>query len=137
MGGETIDGFALGIELEVVKTEDGGRVNPIGGDDYPPMAYRPNWGLPGMTPPEQTGGPVLCFGHYPVSPGDRVRAVVVSMFPDRVPSWSDVRVGDVLPMYDCGGVADHQLLLARTLRDTALGSAACHLWKDGWRGPRC
>ncbi len=100
MRGESIDGFALGIELAFVKTEDGGRTNPIGGDIYTPLGYRPNWGLPGMTPPEQTGGPVLCFGRYPVHPGDRVRAVIIPMFPDRVPTWAAVAVGDVLPMYE-------------------------------------
>ena len=54
-------GLTIGVDLEFLRTDEGGRARPIGGADYPPGGYRPNWGLPGMAPPEQTGGPVLCF----------------------------------------------------------------------------
>ena len=84
----------------MVRTEDGGRQRPIGGDPYPPGGYRANWGLPGMEPGEQAGGPVLCFGHLPVSPGDTVRAVIIPMFPEHVGSWWDLTVGDHLLLYE-------------------------------------
>jgi hypothetical protein len=101
MASDPIDGYALGVDLQVVATEDGGRTKPIGiADEYPPMQYRPNWGLPGMAPPEQTGAPVVCFGSYPVLPGDTLRAVIIPMFPDRVGAWSFVEVGDPLLMYE-------------------------------------
>ena len=93
-------GLAIGVTLELLTTEEGGRTRPIGDSDYPPGGYRPNWGLPGMTPPQQTGGPVLCFEHIPVAPGDTLRAVIVPMFPDDVPAWRELVAGDALLMYD-------------------------------------
>lgn len=92
--------LAVGVELTVLTTAEGGRHNPIGGDGYPPCGYRHNWGLPGMTPPAQTGAPVQCFGHDPVELGDTVGAVLIPMFPDDVPGWHDLRGGEVLPMYE-------------------------------------
>lgn len=92
--------LAVGVELTMLTTAEGGRHNPIGGDEYPPCGYRPNWGLPGMTPPEQTGAPVQCFGHFPVMLGDTLRAVLIPMFPEEVPGWHDLRGGEELPMYE-------------------------------------
>lgn len=92
--------LAVGVELTLLTTAEGGRRNPIGGSEYPACSYRPNWGLPGMTPPEQTGAPVQCFGHYPVMLGDAVRAVLIPMFPQEVPGWNELRGGEILPMYE-------------------------------------
>lgn len=43
---------------------------------------------------------MLCFGHVPAAPGDRLRAVIVPMFPDEVPGWRDLVAGDPLVMYE-------------------------------------
>lgn len=91
--------LAVGVELTLLTTEDGGRRHPIGGDEYPPCRYRPNWGLPGMRPPEQAGAPVQCFGHFPVMLGDTLRAVLIPLAPE-LPGWRDLRGGEVLPMYE-------------------------------------
>lgn len=137
--GDLSDGLAVGVELYVIPTEEGGRVHPIGGDDYPELAYRPNWGLPEMTPPEQTGAPVLCFAHTPVELGDTVRAVIIPMYPDAVPGWSTLRIGDALPMYEgtrvCGrGTVAWVLAADRPLSD----SDREHLyeWVAGGEPPR-
>lgn len=43
---------------------------------------------------------MLCFGHVPAAPGDRLRAVIVPMFPDEVAGWRDLVAGDALVMYE-------------------------------------
>ncbi len=103
--------LAIGVDLTVLTRAEGGRRNPIGGDGYTPCGYRPNWGLPGMTPPAQTGGPVQCFGHHPVLLGDTLRAVLIPMFPDEVPGWHDLRGGEVLPMYEGSRVCGRATVL--------------------------
>jgi hypothetical protein len=49
---------------------------------------------------EQTGAPVLCFGTFPVELGSITRAVLVPAFPEMLPQWERVAVGDELRMYE-------------------------------------
>jgi hypothetical protein len=61
--------------------------------------YRPNWGLPSMAPPEQSGAPVLAFSRDVVLPGESVHAVIVTLFPEMVAQWDrEVTPGVSLPM---------------------------------------
>jgi hypothetical protein len=94
--------LAFGIELRLSTRKDGGRSVPLLGGMAPEtqFRYRPNWGLPGMRPPDQTGAPVLGFSRENIAPGDTVHAVIVAVFFDLVPSWSAVEEGCVLPMYE-------------------------------------
>ena len=94
--------LAFGIELCLVTENDGGRSSPLLGGTAPEtqFRYRPNWGLPGMRPPDQSGAPVLGFSRENIAPGDTVHAVIVAAFFDRVPLWSSVDEGCVLPMYE-------------------------------------
>jgi hypothetical protein len=75
--------------------------------------YRPNWGLPGMTPPEQTGAPVPGFARNNIAPGERVRAVIVAMYSEEVPLWTGVVEGIDLPMYEGSRVCGHGRVLWR------------------------
>lgn len=102
--------LALGIELTLVRTEDGGRVSPVvpAGDG----TYRPNWGLPSMAPPGQTGAPVWRFSRTPVEPGDTVHAVILVVYPRTEAQWrAEVLPGAVLPMYDGPRVHGHGRVL--------------------------
>lgn len=101
--------FAFGVELRLTTASEGGRSSPLSGDAITEarFAYRANWGLPGVTAPGQTGAPVLAFSQEPVEPGDEVRAVIVVPYPQTVPDWAAVEVGDVLPMYEGSRVCGH------------------------------
>src|SRR5690242_11337455 len=96
------DTFAFGIELRLTSTDEGGRQTPILGGTDPQyrFRYRPNWGLPGMTPPDQTGAPVFAFSRENIAPGESCRAVIVAFFPVVVPRWATVGQGAELPMYE-------------------------------------
>ncbi|MBX9246400.1 hypothetical protein ICW40_16520 [Actinotalea ferrariae] len=112
--------YAFGVLLRLTTTAGGGRQTPIlrGSDRGARWAYRPNWGLPQMTAPEQTGAPVLAFSKDKVFPGDEVRAVIVPPFPQMVAAWSCVAIGDELPMYEGLRTCGHGRVLWR--RDTVL-----------------
>ena len=62
-GMEAVSTLALGVELQLVSTEDGGRETALKGGCAPSdrFTYRPNWGLPVWGTGEQTAGPVLGF----------------------------------------------------------------------------
>jgi hypothetical protein len=45
--------LAVGIHLSLVSTADGGRSGPVLNLEGRHWSYRPNWGLPSMTPPER------------------------------------------------------------------------------------
>lgn len=93
--------MALGVELRLLTTAEGGRSKAIGvADDYEDFDYRPNWGLPWMSHAEQTGAPVLCFESFPVQLAVTVRAVLVPLYPQMLPEWKRVAVGDELRMYE-------------------------------------
>ena len=94
--------LAFGLDLHLRATAEGGRHTALlgGHAEGSRFNYRPNWGLPGMTPPEQTGGPVFGFSRENIAPGDRCRAVIVAIFFAEVPLWSEVRPGADLPMYE-------------------------------------
>ncbi len=50
--------------------------------------YRPNWGLPSMTPLDQNGALVFAFSRDRVGPGERTHAVIVTLFPEMVDQWN-------------------------------------------------
>ena len=94
-------GLALGVLLELTTSEAGGRRTPILNHPDRLFGYRPNWGLPSMLPPEQTGAPVLGLSRNTVAPGESVHAVIVAAFPEMVPVWDLEAVPGVsLPMYE-------------------------------------
>jgi hypothetical protein len=89
---------ALGFSLHLLPPDKGGRQIVLDGTQR--FGYRPNWGLPGMVAPEQTGAPVLCFSQDQIAPGQRIRVVIVPPFPELWPAWNTVDVGAVLPLYE-------------------------------------
>jgi hypothetical protein len=99
---EPISTLAIGIDLHLVPTAEGGRRTALlgGCDPGSRFTYRPNWGLPGWVDGEQTGAPVLGFSRSDIQPGDHARAVIVPIFPTEVPAWHDIAVSDVLGMYE-------------------------------------
>lgn len=114
--------FAFGIDLHLTSTEDGGRLTPLLGGvraEYR-LNYRPNWGLPGMTPPEQTGAPVLGFSRENIAPGESVKAVIVAMFSEEVPLWTSVTEGTELPMYEGSRVCGRGRVLWRAATEWPL-----------------
>ena len=112
--------FAFGLLLRLTTTAEGGRTTPLAGGRGTDtrFEYRPNWGLPGMTPPEQTGAPVLGFDQTSIAPGDTVRVVIVPPYPPMVQAWTQVQPGDDLPMYEGSRICGHGRVLWR--RDTML-----------------
>lgn len=101
-GMEAVGTLAIGVELQLVPTGDGGRETALKGGSAPGdrFTYRPNWGLPVWGVGEQTAGPVLGFSADDIQPGDTVRAVLVPTIPDHLPGWRKVEVGEVLRMYE-------------------------------------
>jgi hypothetical protein len=95
----------LGLSVRFVA--DGGRTAAVVAGRG---AYRPNWGLPGMTPPGQTGAPVLGFSRDRVEPGEQAYAVVVPLDPS---AWEGVAEGDVLPCYEGVRVVAYGTVLRR------------------------
>jgi hypothetical protein len=68
-----------------------------------------------MTPPEQTGAPVLGFSTPTVAPGGTAYAVIATPYPDVVEQWRREAVpGVVLPMYEGNRVCGHGTVLWRT-----------------------
>jgi hypothetical protein len=133
---EPYETFAFGIRLRLTTTDEGGRRTPLAGgsDASVQFQYRPNWGLPDMTPPDQTGAPVLAFSREHILPGEEVRAVIVPIFPAMVPAWSHVQVGDTLPMYEGPRVCGRGLILWRRkimLPSPEGGVAAFLAWVQG------
>lgn len=103
---EPVRTVAIGIDLDLVPSNEGGRQTPLLGGYAAKdrFTYRPNWGLPGWGDGEQTAGPVLGFSRTNVLPGDQVRAILVPLFIDHAPEWLDVRPGAVLRMYEGASV---------------------------------
>lgn len=117
--------FAFGVLLRLTSSDAGGRQTSLPGGDGPEVRfrYRPNWGLPGMTPPDQTGAPVLAFSRSDVAPGDEVRVVIVPPFPEMVPLWAEVQPGTELPMYEGVRVCGVGRVLWRTTTEWPLPEA--------------
>ncbi|MEV6284298.1 hypothetical protein [Kribbella sp. NPDC051770] len=99
---EAVSTLAIGVELHLVPTAEGGRDTALSGGHAlaDRFAYRPNWGLPRWGPGEQTAGPVLGFSTTDIQPGESTRAVLVPTIPDHFPTWRMVQRGDVLRMYE-------------------------------------
>jgi hypothetical protein len=104
--------IALGIDLRLTTREEGGRKRGLGPFDPMSFQYRPNWGFQGLElPREQEGAPVFSWSQGRVEPGDRVRAVIVPMFPA---IWTTVDAGTKLTMYEGGRVCGHATVVWRT-----------------------
>jgi len=101
--------YAIGIELRVVTTADGGRNTPLLGGNTPGVRfqYRPNWGLPGWPDGDQTAAPVLGFSKTGIELGSHVRAIIVPLFSENVPEWHNVTEGDELRMYEGSRICGH------------------------------
>ncbi len=103
--------IALGIDLRLTTREEGGRKSELRPFSMS-FQYRPNWGFQGLDlPREQVGSPVLSWSQDRVEPGDRVRAVIVPMFPA---SWTTVDVGTKLTMYEGPRVCGHATVVWRS-----------------------
>jgi hypothetical protein len=96
--------LALGLDLRLTSTADGGRRRPLGVDGYRRFEYRADWHLPAMEPDTQAGAPVVCFGRTPIGPGERTRAVIVPLLVD---VWRQVQPGDELQMCEGRRVCGH------------------------------
>jgi hypothetical protein len=96
------DTLAFGLILRLKETAAGGRRSAIRTTPGERMAYRPNWGLPSMQQPEQTGAPVFAFNRQIIEPGSEpVRAVIVVPYPQTLAMWdAEVHPGATLPMYE-------------------------------------
>jgi len=99
---DAITTFAIGVDLDLTPTAEGGRQTALLGGyaQENRFVYRPNWGLPGWADGEQTAGPVLGFSRANIQPGERTRAILVPLFPEHAPGWLDVRANDELRMYE-------------------------------------
>jgi len=103
----------IAFGLDLMLADEGGRSTPLPGGhaaDYQ-FTYRPNWVLPGMTPPDQAGAPVLGFSRANLRPGDQSHAVIVALFGYKTTQWQDVHPGSVLPMYEGARVVGHGTVL--------------------------
>ncbi len=106
--------IAFGIDLHLTSATEGGRSTPLLNSADRTWGYRPNWGLPSMTPPDQSGAPVLAFSRDRVGPGESVHAVIVTVLPETVDQWNlEVEPGVVLPMYEGARVCGHGTVLWR------------------------
>jgi hypothetical protein len=128
---EAIIRVVCGIELALVATEGGGRQAALLGGAGPgfEFKYRPNWGLPGMTPPEQSGAMVYGFSRHDIAPGSSCRAVIVQLVPETL-EWQQVREGLTLPCYEGNRVVAHGRVLWRELSSTSATTTG----PDGSRG---
>jgi hypothetical protein len=106
---EPVNVLALGIDLDLVPTQDGGRATllPGGHARDSRFTYRPNWGLPGWPAAKQTAGPVLGFSRTDLRPGHSARAIVVALFLQHTAQWRDVGPDDVLRMYEGSRLCGH------------------------------
>jgi hypothetical protein len=132
--------MALGVNLTLTATQDGGRHNAlgVGGEPYKPYGYRPNWGLPGMTGTEQTGAMVLSLGHVPFAPGEIDRAVIVPFAPGALPLWQKVRQGDHLRAFEGArivGLATVECVAPTNQRLTEEQEARFAAWAEGRKDP--
>jgi hypothetical protein len=101
--------LALGLELQLVTTADGGRRTPVLLAE--PLRYRPNWGLPSMTGAEQAGAPVLCSSASEIAPGGLARVVIIPLSDHALPRWQQVRDGDQLRMFEGTRICGHATVL--------------------------
>jgi hypothetical protein len=123
--------LALGLDLQVVATSQGGRAGPIDGAEA--FSYRPNWQLPGMTGTEQVGAPVACFSQAGVSPGDRVRAVITPLYLETLPLWRALVPGDELRMFEGHRICGIASLLWTSETKWPLPDAQLHALRERLR----
>ena len=138
-----IDGVpwpVFGIDLTLRSTETGGRSKPLGAVPYKRYQYRPNWTLPSMTFPDQTGAPVLCFGSLPLFPGGTSRAVIVPLVDLSLPLWNEVLVGDEIILCegarDCGSATVVWIVISERPLPLEHESSFCE-WAEGGPVPPC
>jgi hypothetical protein len=93
---ETTSTLALGIELHLSTTGDGGRATSVtkGLSEAHRFKYRP-------------GAPVLAFSRSEVVPGHTVHAVIVPLAADKVPDWFKLAPGDLLRLYEGPRICGH------------------------------
>jgi hypothetical protein len=126
--------LALGLELRLVTTADGGRQTPVLLAE--PLRYRPNWGLPGMTGAEQAGAPVLCSSASQIAPGGQALVVIIPLSDHALPRWRQVRDGDELRMFEGARICGHATVLwaAPTRRPLPAGDRKRFRdWVSSWR----
>ena len=97
--------LAIGLDLTLVSTGQGGRSTPI--RFTAPLGYRPNWGLPGMTGTTQTGAPVLCSSASELAPGGTARAVIIPLTGTHLTEWRLPDPGDTLRMFEGPRICGH------------------------------
>ncbi len=97
--------LAVGLDLTLVPTGEGGRSTPLRVDT--PLRYRPNWGLPGMTGTDQTGAPVLCSSASLLAPGEGARAVIIPLSDAHLVNWRLLDPGDTLRMFEGARICGH------------------------------
>jgi hypothetical protein len=127
----------LGIDLTLLRTEDGGRRKTLSAP-YEACAFRPNWRLSGMSRLEQLGAPVLCFGGLPLGPGGRTRAVIVPFAEASLPLWHDVDSGHLLEMMEGPAIRGHAVVewIAPSRRPIADEDVdRFRLWAEGGAAP--
>ena len=128
--------IALGIDLHLTPATEGGRSLPLLNLSDRTSIYRPNWGLPSMTPPEQSGAPVFAFLRDRVGPGESAHAVIVTLFPEMVDQWNlEVEQGVVLPMYEGARVRGYGTVLWREHKTLPLNEAYEHRFFGWLRNP--
>jgi hypothetical protein len=129
--------LAIGLDLTLVPAEGGGRQTTLSLSE--PFSYRPNWGLPGMTGPEQTGAPVLCSSAITLEPGGSARVVVIPRTDTHLTEWRLLGQGDDLRMFEGPRVCGHATV--RWTQNTSrpppvLDEARFRAWaKSGGDGP--
>jgi hypothetical protein len=100
--------LAIGLDLTLVPTAEGGRQTPVLFSE--PIRYRPNWGLPGMTGTDQTGAPVLCSSAHTLAPGDSARAVIIPLTDAHMTEWRLLNEGDALRMFEGPRICGHAVV---------------------------
>jgi hypothetical protein len=90
--------LAIGLDLTLVPTAQGGRSAPVRFDT--PLGYRPNWELPGRTGTDQSGAPILFSSARLLAPGDSARAVAVPLTDAHMAEWRLLSRGDKLRMFE-------------------------------------
>lgn len=131
--------WAFGLSVRLRASADGGRRSAIEMTGESRLGYRPNWGLPSMTPPEQTGAPVYAFDRVKVEPGTaEVKAVILVPYPQMMPIWAaEVGPGADLPMYEGSrAVGVGKVLWRRSAHYPPTDAEASHYdsWLAGGRG---
>ena len=130
--------IALGVDLRLTTTDEGGRSKPLGIGPYDRYQYRPDWHLPELPDKKLTGAPVLCFGNFPLALGDSTRAVIVPLYEGSLRLWHRVRPGHILKMHEAPrvcGIASVAWLAKTQHRIPENDETAFRVWTHGGPAP--